>query len=248
DYRAAFARALLRTGSKDVPGSWQGTGRDWGNLSAAYPTRVIAENDPRLGVLATRVRARAGSNGLVSQGPADSLHTYLGADLAQWSLLVGRSDEARAYLGDLIAHSSSTLGQAEVFNRHQGEFGANLPPHATAAATIVDLVRNMMVCDVRDTLEIALGGAPSWWRGARFERAPTRFGVMDVSLESPEVDLRRARWGALDVPIRVRVADGERVVEVLTDRAHASGQWIECPPGAREVTFRVVIEQVVASR
>lgn len=240
-YVAAFRAALVRTGSRDIPPSWQGVGRDWGNLTVGYPTRVLPADDPRLETLARRIWARTGGPGLVSYGPLDTLHTYLGTDLAQWALLAGHAAEARAYLADLLTHSSSTLGQAELFARTDWSFGANLPPHSTAAAALVDLVRNMIVCDSRDTLELALGGDVAWWRGARFERAATRFGVIDVALESPAADRRRARWSPVAVPTRVRVSDGERVVEVLTSGARAVGErWVECPPQAREVEFRVV--------
>ena len=239
-HRAAFVAALMRSGSRDVPPSWQGPGRDWGNLSVGYPTLVLPADDPRLPALAHRVRMRTGGSGLVSYGPVDTLHSYLGTDLAQWSLLAGRADEARAYLADLIAHSSSTLGQAELFSRDGGHFGINLPPHATAAAGLVDLVRNMIVSDTRDTLELALGADPVAWRGTHFDRAPTRFGVLDVALETPSPERRRARWSPVAVPARVRIADGERLLEVLTPGARAAGEhWVECPPQAREVEFRV---------
>jgi hypothetical protein len=241
DYLAAFRAALARCGSRDVPPSWQGPGRDWGNLATGYPTRVLAPDDPRLAALARRVWSRAGGPGLASHAPLDSLHSYVASDLAQWSLLADRPADARAYLDAMVAHSSSTFGQAEVFARKDQAFGANLPPHATAAAVLVDLVRNMIVCDTRDTLEIALGGEPRWWRGTRFERAVTRFGVMDVALESPAPDRRRARWSpAIDTPARVRVADGERLVEVLTPGARMIGaHWIDCPKHSGEVEFRV---------
>jgi hypothetical protein len=122
-----------------------------------------------------------------------------------------------------------------------GSFGSNLPPHATAAAGLVDLVRNMIVCDARDTAELALGGDPAWWRGTHLLRAPTRFGVIDVALASASPDRRVARWTAIDTPVRIRVADGERLVQVLTPGARAVGdRWVECPPRASEVEFRVV--------
>ncbi len=247
DYRAAFVAALVRTGSRDVPASWQGVGRDWGNIAVGYPTRVLPADDPRLEALARRIHARTGAPGLVSCGPLDTLHTYVGTDFAQWALLAGRPAEARAYLADLLAHSSSTLGQAELFARAGGSFGDNLPPHTTAAAGLIDLVRNMIVCDARDTLELALGGDALAWRGTRIERAATRFGVIDVALDSPAPERRRARWGPVAVPTRVRVADGERLAHLLTSRARAVGErWVECPPMAREVEFDVVVSHAGA--
>jgi len=153
-----------------VPPSWRGPGRDWGNLTVCYPTGVIAAEDPRLARLDARKSMERARTGLISSGHADSLHTYLGADLAQWALLAGRPAEARRWLHGILAHSSSTLGQAEIFHR-DGGFGLNMPPHGTAAATLVDLVRNMIVCDVRDTLELGLGGDAGWWAGTKLTRA-----------------------------------------------------------------------------
>lgn len=238
-YRAAFGAALARSGSRDVPPSWQGAGRDWGNLSAGYPTRALAPDDPRLEALARRVWARAGGTGLVCYGPADSLHSYLGADLAQSELLAGRPAAARAYLADLIAHASSTLGHAEIAAR-DGGFGANLPPHTTSSATLVDLVRNLLVGDEADTLELAPGAPLAWWRGTRFERAATRFGAVTLRLDQPAPDRLRARWSAVSVPTRVRVPDGARVLAALSPGARVVAErWIECAPGASELVFRI---------
>jgi hypothetical protein len=239
DYRSTFIRSLARTGRTDLPPSWQGIGRDWGNLSISYPTGVLPPEDPRIAATARRVWPADGP-GLVSYARPESLHTYLATDLAQWSLLAGRPGDARVYLADLLSSSSSTLGQAEIFERNDGGFGQNLPPHTTAAATLVDLVRNMIVCDVRDTLEVALGGALEWWDGTRFERAPTRFGPVDVVLERPSQERLVARWSAVDVPTRIRVPDGAVAVETLSEEARIAGRhWIECPPGVIEMSVRI---------
>ncbi len=238
DYRGTFVAALAATRHPDIPPSWPGPGRDWGNANVGYPTLVLAADDPRLAALARRMRAHGEPTGLVCYGDDDSLHTYLGADLAQWSLLAGRPAEARAWLAGLLAHSSSTLGQAEMFQR-AGGFGANLPPHSTAAATLVDLIRNMIVCDTRDTLEVALGAPLAWWDGTSLERAPTRFGVTSVRLERPAAGVLRARLDSLPVPVRVRVPDGARAIAALSAGAHVTGSsWVDAPAGAREVSFR----------
>jgi hypothetical protein len=243
EHRHAFAVALARVRHPDVPPSWQGGGRDWGNTSLAYPTRVLAPPDPRLAAMARRLLEPQGVVGLASYGSADSLHTYLGADLAQWALLAGRPALARGWLAALIAHSSSTLGQAEIFHRVDGGFGANLPPHSTAAACLVDLLRATLLADLRDTLDVALGADTSWWRGARLERAPTRFGVAGVRLERPDAGTLRARLDPLEVPVRVRVPEGLRAVEALSSGARVvDGRWVEAPPGAREVRFTVAPE------
>jgi hypothetical protein len=241
DYRATLRAALRRAPGPDLPAAWQGGGRDWGNLTLGYPTGVLPADDPRLARLAARVRSAA-APGLVSYGGPDSIHTYLGMDLAQNSLLADRPAEARAALATLLAHSSSTFGQAEIFDLAAGEFAANLPPHATAAAGLVDLVRNMIVCDARDTLELALGGSIAWWQGTRFERAPTRFGVLDLAFDHPAPNRLEARWTEVRVPTRVRMPDGLRAVESLAPGARIvrGGVWIECAPGVTSLAVRVV--------
>ncbi|MCC6650566.1 MAG: hypothetical protein IT348_05410, partial [Candidatus Eisenbacteria bacterium] len=174
-HRDAFLAALARTRHPDVPPSWAGVGRDWGNCYVGFPTGVLPAQSGRLADLAERLWARSGLH-MVSYGTPDSLHTYLGSDLAVWALLAERPADARASLADLLAHSSSTLGQAEIFSSHTRDFGANLPPHGTAAAQLVELVRDMIVMDVRDTIDVAAGGDLSWWAGTTLMRMPTRFG------------------------------------------------------------------------
>jgi hypothetical protein len=239
DYRAVFVRTLAGSRHPDIPPSWPGAGRDWGNAAVGYPTRVLAADDPRLAALARRLRAPGEPTGLVCYGSTDSLHTYLGADLAQWSLLADRPAETRAWLAGVLAHSSSTLGQAEIFAR-DGSFGANLPPHATAAATLVDLLRNMLVADAGDTLELAAGAPLEWWSGARLARAPTRFGVTSVRLDRPAAGVLRARLEPVSAPVRVRVPDGVRAVAAASPGTRLEGgRCAEAPAGAREVAFRV---------
>jgi hypothetical protein len=239
DYRDTFLRALAATRSADIPPSWPGPGRDWGNASAGYPTLVLPVSDPRLAALARRMRSLAEPTGLVCYGDADSLHNYLGADLAQSSLLAGRADEARAWLDGVLTHSNSTLGQAEIFER-RGGFGGNLPPHGTAAATLVDLLRNLLLCDTRDTLDVALGAPLAWWSGTRFGPAPTRFGVTTVRLERPAPGVLRVRLEPLPVPVRVRVPDGVRALSATGVGVRiVDASWVLAPAGATEISFRV---------
>jgi hypothetical protein len=240
DYRLTFDSALVRTKSADVPPSWQGIGRDWGNLTVGYPARLLPESDPRLAALAARVWGMAGGPGLTTYGTRDSLHTYVAADLAQWALLADRGADARAVLNGMLAHGSSTLGFAEIFSRANGSFGTNLPPHGTAAARLIQLARDLVVFDVRDTLELALGVPPTWWGATRMERAPTRFGVITVTLDRPAATRLEAHWSAVAVPTRIRVPDGVRAVAVLTPGARIVGDhWIECPPQTTRAVFEV---------
>src|SRR5262249_24825796 len=64
--RARFGAALARCAAPDIPPSWQGTGRDWGNLGVGYPSLALAPGDPRIARLERRVLAAGGETGLVT--------------------------------------------------------------------------------------------------------------------------------------------------------------------------------------
>ena len=196
-YRADFARALERVGTPDVPPSWQRVGRDWGNLAAAYPCEALPISSPRMAALAQRAWASAGGAGLVWYGTRDSLHYYLGADLGTWALLAGRTAQADSVLDALLHWRTASGGAGELFTR-DGDYGVNLPPHATSAAALVTLVRNSLVYDEGDTLRLTLGARSAWWRGARVDRAPTRWGTLDLEFRRENA---AAVWKWSPVPV-----------------------------------------------
>jgi hypothetical protein len=236
--RARFVRSLARVPGDDVPPSWPGPGRDWGNFAVSYPTRALPPAHPRVRALVGRGLAR----GLAGYGPADTLHAYLGADLAMSALLDGRGATARTYLDSLLAHSSSTLGQAELFSRLDGGFGTNLPPHATAAATALDLVHALVAVEDGDTLVLGAGLTGAMWHEARLTSAPTRFGTLAVVFEqlaSTAENAWRVSWDGVDAArVRVRVPEGERLRDVSDGGfAFDSGRWVVARPGVQAVTF-----------
>ncbi len=60
-------------------------------------------------------------------------------------------------------------------------------PHAWAAASYATLVREMLISERDDTLEL-FSGVPDWWFGAgqviTLENAPTHFGALNLQTES----------------------------------------------------------------
>jgi len=196
--RSEFDSALVRTGSPDLPPSWQGTGRDWGGFAVAWPCGAIAPGDPHAARFAARVWAAGGGAGLTFYGSPDSLHGYLGADLGVWAMLAGRRAEADSVL-DAHLHWRTASGSAgELFDR-SGHFGTNLPPHPTSAAALWLLVRNAVIADDDDTLRLTLGARERWWRHAKISRAPTRWGVLDLEFARAG---DRARWTWTPVEVR----------------------------------------------
>jgi hypothetical protein len=197
-YAADFAAMLDRTGSNDVPPSWQNVGRDWGNLAVGWPCAALPPDHPRLHALADRVWAQAGGAGLATYGHRDSLHHYVGADLAVWAWLAGRRAAGDSVLDATLAWLNASGAGAELFSRSARDYGRNLPPHPTTAAAIVTLIRHALAYDDDDTLRLTLGARDAWWRGAALKRAPTRWGTVDLSFRR---DGDEARWTWTAVPV-----------------------------------------------
>jgi len=242
-YHADFERALERTGRPGLPPAWQPVGRDWGNLAAGYPCQVFPARNPRLFALADRVWASAGGAGLTWYGTRDSLHYYLGADLGTWALLAGRGAQADSVLDALLRWRTASGGAGELFTR-EGEFGVNLPPHATSAAALVTLVRNSLVFDEGDTLRLTLGARASWWRGARIAHAPTRWGKLDFDFRR-EGDAAEWRWSPVPAWTALTLPPGMRVSGELQPplQAGRSDREVLAPPGTRGARVALVVRR-----
>jgi hypothetical protein len=202
-YLADFLAALERTKREDVPPSWQGGGRDWGNLAVVSPCGVLGADDPHAAALARRVWVLAGGAGLVTYGPADSAEYYVGADLGTWALLAGRPESADSVLAGMLHWRTGSGAGAEYFSRSSRDFGDNLPPHATAAAALAGLVRDALIFDDGDTLQLTLGARARWWQAGKVEHAPTCWGLLDLEF------LRRgdrAEWQWSPVPVWTALA------------------------------------------
>jgi hypothetical protein len=193
---------------------------------------VLPASDPRCAALARRVWAEAGGTGLGTYGSRDSLHYYVAADLGTWALLAGRSAEADSVLAALLHWRSASGGAGEIFTRGDGAYGANLPPHATAAAALVSLVRNALVFDDGDSLQLTLGARERWWAHGQVLRAPTRWGSVDLSFDASPTTAHWEWtpvpvWTALHLPAGSRAASPPAAPLVLAP----SGEIVLAPPG-----------------
>lgn len=143
---------------------------------------------------------RSGGAGLVNT--VDSLHYYVGSDLATWALLTGRRAQADSVLEAMLHWRSASGGAGELF-AHDGSYGNNLPPHATSAAALVALVRNALVFDDAEQLILTAGARAAWWRHGRVRRAPTRWGTIDLEFRR---DGDHAEWRWTRVPVGAALA------------------------------------------
>jgi hypothetical protein len=245
-YEADFGTALDRSTSVDVPPSWQGVGRDWGNLAVAHPCRVLPASHPRYRALSARVWSRHGGAGLLGYGGPDTLQYYYGADLAVGALLDGRRAAADSVLEAMLRWRTASGGAGELFSRG-GAVGANLPPHGTSAAALVTLVRHALVEDGGDTLCLTLGAREIWWRGSRVRRAPTRWGALDLAF-SRSPDEARWEWSPVPVPTKLTLPPGTRLAGAPPSPLVASPDptVVVAPPGTREARVTLVPASVAS--
>jgi hypothetical protein len=231
-YEAVFESTLASSAARDIPPSWQLSGHDWGNLSVVYPCQALQPGHPRVLALAQRVWSGVPEPGLVRYGSGDTLHTYLSADLGTWAMLAGRRTEADQVLAALLRWRTASGGSPELFVSGRRDFGHNLPPHATAAAAIVTLIRNAMVFDDDDTLRLTLGARGDWWASGEVRRAPTRWGWLDLTFRSDGQEAEW-NWSPVPVPTALTLPPGTSARGPLTDaRLRILGPGVVlAPPG-----------------
>jgi hypothetical protein len=241
DFMTALDRAPARggAGARDVPPSWQGVGRDWGNLAIVHPCGVLPARDPRAAALAHRIWAAAGGAGLATYGSRDSLQYYFGADLGTWALLAGERAAADSVLEAMLHWRAASGVAAELFSRGSRDFGANLPPHATSAAALASLIRDAIVFDDDDTLRFTLGARARWWGGSRVERAPTRWGLVDLAFHR-QGDVAEWSWSPVPVWTSLTLPPGTRLADApAAPLVRAGDHAVLAPPGTRRAAVHL---------
>jgi hypothetical protein len=195
------------------------SGLDWGNLWAAYPGAVLDPRDPLVARTLRRVR-RHFREGIATWGAHRSLHGYLGFRVFETDLAAGHRRRALDGLYASLTHTTATHGGFESGVRPWARrlVDDNLAPHGWFAAELVTLVRNLLVRERDDGLEL-LGGVPARWvalGGVAVDHAPTALGAANATLRS-------RRGGAL-LTWRAEVPEGTPL-------------WWRPPLGAHAVTI-----------
>lgn len=139
----------------------------------------------------------------------------------------------------MLRWRSASGGAGELFAR-DGGYGRNLPSHATSAAALVSLVRNTLIFDDGDSLNLTLGARDAWWRRGRVRGAPTRWGLLDLDFRRGEhsAEWRWTPvpvWTALTLPPGMRL-DGPPDAPLI---AASSGTALLAPPGTRRARARI---------
>jgi hypothetical protein len=195
---------------------------------------VLDANDSRLATLADRYWAPVGGPGLGYYRNPDSLHTYVAADLGTVAMLSGDRAAADRILDAMLRWRSASGGAAECFRESTRDFGLNFPPHTTAAAALLTLVRNALVFDDTDTLALGLGARARWWAGTTVRSAPTRWGLLHVDF-ARSGDVATWRWSAVPVWTLLALPPGTRAASIEAP-LHAGPRpgTVMAPPGTSE--------------
>jgi hypothetical protein len=206
DLVAVWDRETRRQG-RPLPPAIERGARDWGNLSAAYPTAVLDPGDARVRALDAWLRANHYTEGLMTFASRDSIHHYVSFDLTQARL---RRGDRAGTLEDVKAYLDHTLPDGtgwEFRHRNGAGYGDNLPPHGTFAAMWIDLARSCVLYEDGSRGLVLLAGVPERWfdpssAGLVVEGAPTSFGAASLSTRAAEGGALEL---ALDLPAAGRV-------------------------------------------
>jgi hypothetical protein len=160
----------------------------WAFCQAIYTGEIFAPDDPLVKNLLHMFDQIDNCQGL-PEGMGwlldRSMWTYGPAFAAQTWLYAGRSDKAVDYLYAFANHAAPTrVWREEQSLDVTGHGHANGDmPHNWASAEFIQLVRNLLVAERGDGLDLLFGLPSEWCRhGARFriEKTPTRFGPVTV--------------------------------------------------------------------
>ena len=243
--RTRVEAAAARNGGAIPPALDRDGGRDWGNLWAAWPASVL---DP-LSPLVTRTLASARRHfreGLATYGEFFNLHHYLGFRVWQTELL--RGEQARVVQGlyDSLAHTTNTSGGFETGVRPYARRSVddNLAPHGWFAAELVALLRNMLVRESGDGIEL-FSALPERWlavgRPTVVRGAATTLGTVDVTLR-PVRGGAVLTWNAAvpaGTPLWWRVPAGARSVRAPGLVAGAKALLLPGRAGVLRIAWRL---------
>jgi hypothetical protein len=193
--------------------------------------------------MARRYWAPTGGAGLGHYRNPDAAHSYVGADLGTWAMLAGERAMADSVLDACLAWRSASGGAAEIFSRSRRDFGVNYPPHPTAAAAWIALVRNGLLYDDSDTLQLTLGARARWWQGTRVRGAPTRWGLVDLTFRR-EAAVAHWRWTPVPVWTALTLPPSTRLGGPLPEGfvRGARRDVVLVPPGRSEAHLAVALE------
>lgn len=204
DYLSTFIKVLERvtqqTGGYIPPGLDGQHGQDWGNMLAVYPGVVLPPENAMVTATQNRTRAKYKEQ-IMTYGDEKYLHDYLGFNNTETELVRGEQELAVKDLYAELVHTSSTHAGFETDIRAWGDrnFNNNLSPHGWFAARLRICLRNMLLREQGRDLHLLSAISPAWVRegsAIQVSRAPTNFGVVELSLNSTSANHAELKFHA----------------------------------------------------
>ena len=194
----------------------------WAFCQSIYTGEILAPDDPMVKNLLALFDQLDNRQGL-PEGMGwlldRSLWPYGATFAAQVWLYAGRADKAVDYLYAFANHAAPT----RVWREEQsldvtghGHSNGDMP-HNWASAEFIHLVRNLLVAERGERLDLLFGLPPEWSRrGAKFriEKTPTRFGPVTVQGRIDNRGRMRIRveldptWPHRAVEVRLKLPHG----------------------------------------
>lgn len=202
-------------------------GNDWDNLHTLYPEPLFGPFDPRVTATIQKSRttyqegilpyilpqAIGQKNGSYIFSTATRLHYWHTPDNSENQLVRDDPKDQELAVKDLYAlllHTSSTQATQE-FGAYpwstRDYMSQNIMPDGSTSATIIELLRNMLVRESGDELHLFSALSPAWLQPGKsieIRNEPTVFGpisaVLKVSSEGWTLNLSNHFWKA---PARV---------------------------------------------
>ena len=123
---------------------------------------------------------------------------YGGLELAHAYLRIDRTDVMHQILSWTLRNQTlpGTFAWAEQVDPASGSFSGGDMPHAWAAASYATLVREMLISERNNVIEL-FKGAPEWWltdgREIIIKNAPTHYGTISLHT-SNDIDVTETGW------------------------------------------------------
>lgn len=229
----------------------QDSGMARGTVPALWPYRVFAPESPLLARAFDYYHQQwiAPFNGAY-QHRQGQFWPYGGIELAHAYLRLGRGDVLHQILAWTLANQTlpGTYAWAEQVNPANGGFSGGDMPHAWAAASWFTLIREMVISENGESLDL-FTLAPEWWfevdRAVSVENAPTYFGTLQLATTST-IQNQDGEWqGSLTLTISgAAPPDGFRWTLPRTpdqidgpDGTRLDGNILIIPPGGGTVTL-----------
>ncbi|OHB56461.1 MAG: hypothetical protein A2Y12_19770 [Planctomycetes bacterium GWF2_42_9] len=275
EYYAAFMKALgaitAKTGGYIPPGlDAPEQGRDWDNSTGGvYPFEVIEPFDPMVTTTIQLTRNNKYYEGIMTYGPnawlLDQqnnrgepisseywLHHYQTFNVVETLLTRGQQREVIEDMYSILAHTGSTHCGFEFGISPWGDRNpyGNYTPHGWFAARFRELLRNMLVREVKDTLHLASAIAPKWIEPGKtihLKDAVTDFGILSYTIKAREngADVEiQSSWRKNPEKILFHIPWFVKVVNVEVDGRNAkvlqlpNDQAIELPAQVKNINFK----------